>query len=94
MEGYKNTNQNLEKESLEKFGKEEDFEFLTEEELTELTDDERADYNRKLEKKGESDQIEHHNKVPEVNQERLYKKWEKKVNKLYKKDPKEPYWNK
>jgi hypothetical protein len=94
MESYKNTNQNLENESFEKFEKEDDFEFLSEEELSELTEDEKADYNRRLEQKAEVEQVEYHSKAPEIDPEKVDEKWKNKVEKLYKKDPEEPYWNK
>ncbi|MFA6393194.1 MAG: hypothetical protein WCW54_03865 [Candidatus Paceibacterota bacterium] len=76
----------------------EDFEFLTEEELSQLDETERFDYYRKAEKKIELDEIKNNQKMNEIGNQELLKKQEElkeeSLDNLYKPNPDESYWNK
>jgi hypothetical protein len=104
MDKFKNPNiesGNSHLENKEKSKEEndmEDFNFLTEEELSRLDETELFDYYRKAEKKIELDEIENNKKMNEIGNQELLKKQEElkeeSLDNLYKPNPDEPYWNK
>ena len=82
------------KEESEELNDMENFNFLTEEELSELDEIQLSDYYIDIEKKIALDEIKNNKKMNEIGNQELLRQQKELLDNLYKNDTEEPYWNK
>ncbi len=84
-------------EYLEDFKKgqmdqDDDFNFLSEEEIASLDENEKYDYYQRLDKKSEQDESKKLKRMEEEAEDKAKDEYKESLDRLYEKDDSEPYW--